>query len=56
MFARIIKYKDTDTKTYLWTGKNLLHMKSRKQREETALLYGISDKAVTVSKDTLAAL
>ena len=57
-FARIIKYKSSDTKTYLWRSntKELLHMKSRQQREQTAELYGISKDAEVVSKDTLAAL
>ena len=56
-YARIIKYKSSDTTTYLWRpGKELLRMKSRKQREQTAKLYGISEKPETVSKDTLKAL
>ena len=54
MNARIIKLKSTDTKTYLWRpGKPRLHMKSRQQREQTAKLYDISARPVTVSKDTL---
>ena len=59
MYARIIKIEgDTPpTNTYLWRpGQNRLHMKSRKQREETAALYGISKDAEPVSKGTLDAL
>ena len=63
MYALIVKKGEeqgTNNKhrTYLWRSGSaaLLHMKSRAQREQTALLFGISDSAIVVSQATLDAL